>query len=393
MPSRRSGDQGLDDVAHDAVEPRSPSACRPRPRPPPSVAGTSASGMMPPTTTGMSRARPSAAITSGISSRCEPREDRQADHVDALVDRRAGDLRRRQADALVDDVHARVARARRRSARRRWSGRRGPACRPGSSGVRPSASLTRATSSRSLLERRREGGRLADAGRARGRSRRRRAARPPTRRWSRPRARRRASPSMMFSSLAATRRSSSSAARRRPRAARQARQRRRASASTPGSTTRIPPSSAVSGEGSVSVKTFTPTSTCSPASIRAIRARWDSTSAAFMYGTASTAPPRSSTRRHLRARALQQLADEPVHDDRALEDVRVVEQVGLVGQHLLDSQRPLLVPRAREAQRLVPGGQLHARARARRAPASRPAPPARSAGRCSRAGTRSARAS
>ena len=57
----------------------------------------------------------------------------------------------------------------------------------------------------------------------------------------------------------------------------------------------MPPSS-VKGDGSVSVKRFTPTSTCSPDSIRAIRARWDSTSAAFMYGTASTVPPCSATR-------------------------------------------------------------------------------------------------
>ena len=62
--------------------------------------------------------------------------------------------------------------------------------------------------------------------------------------------------------------------------------------------------------------------------------------------------------RHLGARALQQLADEAVHDDRALEDVGVLQHVGLEGHHLLDAQRPLLVPRARQAERLVPGGQL-----------------------------------
>ena len=67
--------------------------------------------------------------------------------------------------------------------------------------------------------------------------------------------------------------------------------------------------------------------------------------------------------RHLRARALEQLGDEPVHDLRALEDVGVLEQVGLVGEHLLDAQRPLLVPRPRQAERLVPGRQLD-RARA-----------------------------
>ena len=60
----------------------------------------------------------------------------------------------------------------------------------------------------------------------------------------------------------------------------------------------------------------------------------------------------------LRPRALEQLADQAVHHLRALEDVRVLEQVGLEGQHLLDAQRPLLVPRPRQAQRLVPGREL-----------------------------------
>ena len=71
--------------------------------------------------------------------------------------------------------------------------------------------------------------------------------------------------------------------------------------------------------------------------------------------------------RHLRPGAVQQLPDEPVHHHRALEDVRVVQQVGLVRQDLLDSQRPLLVPRAREPQRLVPRRQLD-RPRASAAP-------------------------
>ena len=71
--------------------------------------------------------------------------------------------------------------------------------------------------------------------------------------------------------------------------------------------------------------------------------------------------------RHLGPRALEQLGHEPVHDLRALEEVGVLEQVGLVGQHLLDAQRPLLVPRARQPERLVPGRQLD-RARPRVAP-------------------------
>ena len=43
----------------------------------------------------------------------------------------------------------------------------------------------------------------------------------------------------------------------------------------------------------------------------------------------------------------------------AVEDVAVFQQVGLEGHDLLQAQRPLLVPRARQAERLVPGRQLH----------------------------------
>ena len=48
----------------------------------------------------------------------------------------------------------------------------------------------------------------------------------------------------------------------------------------------------------------------------------------------------------------------------AVEYVTELQQIGLEGDDLLESQRPLLVPRARQAHRLVPGRQLHgARAR------------------------------
>jgi hypothetical protein len=43
---------------------------------------------------------------------------------------------------------------------------------------------------------------------------------------------------------------------------------------------------------------------------------------------------------------------------RPLEQVGVLQQVGLEGQHLLHAQRPLLVPRSGQAQRLVPRRQL-----------------------------------
>ena len=70
--------------------------------------------------------------------------------------------------------------------------------------------------------------------------------------------------------------------------------------------------------------------------------------------------------RHLGARAVDQLRDQAVHHLRALEDVGVLEQVGLVGEDLLDAQAPLLVPGARQAERLVPGRQLDRRGRGRR---------------------------
>ena len=44
---------------------------------------------------------------------------------------------------------------------------------------------------------------------------------------------------------------------------------------------------------------------------------------------------------------------------RAIEDVVVLQQVGLERKHLLHAQRPLLIPRPRQAQRFVPRRQLH----------------------------------
>ena len=56
---------------------------------------------------------------------------------------------------------------------------------------------------------------------------------------------------------------------------------------------------------------------------------------------------------------LLQLVDLALDLQRAVEEVAIFEQVGLIGHDLLHAQRPLLVPRARQAERLVPGRKLH----------------------------------
>ena len=295
--------------------------------------------------------------------------------MDALVARRGRDLRGREADALVDDVHAGVARARRRSARRRWSARRARACRRGSSSRRPSASRTRSTSSRNAAERRR---------RRRPRPRRRRsgARYSPNTSRSAPahspvvHARAGGGDRRRHDVLVARRRPRRSSAERgldapRCRAARATRSTAsRCSASTPGSTVRMPPSRAGQRRRlGLGEAVDADDDLLAGLDARACRSRCDSTSAAFMYvdgldraaALATHAPSRL-------ARASSELADEPVHRRlRALEDVGVLEQVGLVGQHLLDAQRPLLVPRARAARapRSRPGS-CTARARASR---------------------------
>ena len=44
---------------------------------------------------------------------------------------------------------------------------------------------------------------------------------------------------------------------------------------------------------------------------------------------------------------------------RAVENIGIFEEIGLVGGDLLHSEGPLLIPRTRQAQRLVPRRKLH----------------------------------
>jgi hypothetical protein len=71
------------------------------------------------------------------------------------------------------------------------------------------------------------------------------------------------------------------------------------------------------------------------------------------------APPIACTRAISARAPVDELGHLGLDDDRAVEEVVVFQQVGLVGQHLLHAQRPLLVPGPRQAERLVPGRQLH----------------------------------
>ena len=59
-----------------------------------------------------------------------------------------------------------------------------------------------------------------------------------------------------------------------------------------------------------------------------------------------------------RAGFLFQLFGLGINHMAAIEDVLELEKVGLVGEDLLQAERPLLVPGARQAHRLVPGRQL-----------------------------------
>ena len=102
--------------------------------------------------------------------------------------------------------------------------------------------------------------------------------------------------SMMFSSVPATRRSSSRA-RATASPSRPARQRSSSAtvaASTAGSTRRID-SSPPRGDSAVSVKRLTPTTTCSPDSMRRTRSVLDATRRPLSSSMAAKAPPRAST--------------------------------------------------------------------------------------------------
>ena len=120
-------------------------------------------------------------------------------------------------------------------------------------------------------------------------------------------------------------------------------------------------SPAVSGEGSELVKALTPTTICSPRSIASSRRVLDSTSLRFHHARFDRLD-RAAHRvdgGEFRERLALQLRDQGCDLLAAVENVAELEQVGLIGHDLLQAQRPLLVERPRQAERLVPCGQLH----------------------------------
>ena len=121
----------------------------------------------------------------------------------------------------------------------------------------------------------------------------------------------------------------------------------------------MPPSSpAVSGESSVSVNLFCPTTTMLAALDLGdpLAVRLDQPG--LHVGDRLDGAALLLDRLHLGLGALDEFGHQAVHHLRALEDVGVLEQVGLVGEDLLDPQAPLLIPGAGEAERLVPSRQL-----------------------------------
>ena len=110
---------------------------------------------------------------------------------------------------------------------------------------------------------------------------------------------------------------------------------------------------------------FTPTTVMSPASMRRTRSALLCTSRCFMRVDHGERPAAVEHPLQLGLGRLGELGGLGLDDVRPGEEVVVLEQVGLEREHLLDAQRPLLVPRSREPERLVPRGELHGAGRAR----------------------------
>ena len=61
----------------------------------------------------------------------------------------------------------------------------------------------------------------------------------------------------------------------------------------------------------------------------------------------------------LSPRALLECCDFAFHRGIFVEQILIFQKIGFIGHNLLHPQRPLLIPGARQAQSLIPSGQLH----------------------------------
>ena len=133
-----------------------------------------------------------------------------------------------------------------------------------------------------------------------------------------------------------------------------------ASCSTRGSTLRMLPTlpSPRRGEGAVSVKQLTPTTFCSPELDAADPLGLAADQALLELVDGGEGAALGQDVLELGPGRLGQLGRLGLDDVGALEDVVVLEQVGLEGEDLLHPQGPLLVPGAGQAEGLVPGREL-----------------------------------
>ena len=115
---------------------------------------------------------------------------------------------------------------------------------------------------------------------------------------------------------------------------------------------------AASGEGAVSVNELTPTTFCSPDSMRRTRSAWALHEPAFHGVDHRERAAAVEYPLQLGLGRADEFRDLGLDDLRSFEQVAVFQQVGFEREHLLDAQRPLLVPRCRQAERFVPTRKL-----------------------------------
>ena len=125
-------------------------------------------------------------------------------------------------------------------------------------------------------------------------------------------------------------------------------------------TVRMASAAPANGDGSLSRYLLTPTTICSPRSIASSRAVFSFDQLLFQVARidcGNGATHLLDALEFFLGQALQ-IVDLARNLARAVKNIPVVEQVGLVSENLLHAQRPLLVPWPRQAKRFIPCRQL-----------------------------------